>query len=60
MKRLEAVCSECEAKIIVPDDAIVGEIVECAECGTEYEVAAITEVGVTLKKAEAVKEDWGE
>lgn len=57
---MEAVCSECEAKISVPDDAIVGEIVECPECGAEYEVAGITETGVTLKKAEAVQEDWGE
>ncbi|MEM0121501.1 MAG: alpha-aminoadipate/glutamate carrier protein LysW/ArgW [Thermoprotei archaeon] len=57
---MKTICSECEATIDVPDDAIVGEIVECAECGTEYEVAGIGEEGVKLKKAEAVSEDWGE
>lgn len=57
---MKATCSECGAVLDVPDDAIVGEIVECPDCGSEYEVASIGEGGVTLKKAEAVKEDWGE
>lgn len=57
---MKAVCSECGGMVDVPDDAIVGEIVECADCGTEYEVASIGVGGVSLKKAEATKEDWGE
>jgi len=57
---LKATCLECDATIEVPDDVIVGEIVECADCGAEYEVAAVGEGVVTLKKAEAMKEDWGE
>ena len=35
-----AKCEECDADIIVPDDAIVGEIVQCKECQSEYEVAS--------------------
>ncbi len=57
---MEAICIECDAKIEVPDDVIAGEIVECVDCGTEYEVVITEESGITLKKAEAMKEDWGE
>ena len=26
-------CPECDAGITIPDDAVEGEIVTCAECG---------------------------
>jgi len=57
---LEAKCEECDADIMIPDDAIVGEIVECKECGSEYEVASITDGQDKLKEAEVAEEDWGE
>jgi len=44
----------------VPDDAIVGEIVKCKECGSDYEVEAISGGKVKLKPAEQSEEDWGE
>lgn len=44
----------------MPADAIVGEIVSCKDCGSEYEVAEISNGGVLLKAAEQVGEDWGE
>jgi alpha-aminoadipate carrier protein LysW len=44
----------------VPSDAIVGEIVSCKDCGTEYEVAEIGAGGAILKPAEQAEEDWGE
>lgn len=44
----------------VPDDAIVGEIVSCKDCSSEYEVAEISGGNVLLKPAEQVGEDWGE
>jgi lysine biosynthesis protein LysW len=44
----------------VPDDAIVGEIVKCKECGSDYEVESISKSGVKLKPAEVAEEDWGE
>ena len=53
-------CAECDAQIAVPTDAIMGEIVSCKDCGTEYEVAGISNGTVTLKPAEQIEEDWGE
>ena len=53
-------CAECGAAINVPDDAIVGEIISCKDCSTEYEVAEISNSSVLLKPAEQVGEDWGE
>lgn len=55
-----AKCEECDADIVVPDDAIVGEIVQCKECSSEYEVASIGDGRVELKPAEVAEEDWGE
>jgi alpha-aminoadipate carrier protein LysW len=57
---LNASCTECGAGIAVPEDAIVGEIVSCKDCSSEYEVAEISNGGVMLKPAEQVGEDWGE
>jgi len=53
-------CTECGAGIPVPNDAIVGEIVSCKDCSSEYEVAEIANGTVLLKPAESVGEDWGE
>ena len=53
-------CTECGAAIAVPDDVIVGEIVSCKDCASEYEVAQVSSGGVILKAAEKVGEDWGE
>lgn len=55
-----AKCEECDADISIPQDAIVGEIVQCKECSSEYEVASINGGSVKLKKAEVAEEDWGE
>ena len=53
-------CKECGAELNVPNDAIVGEIVSCKDCSTEYEVAEISNGNVLLRPAEKVGEDWGE
>jgi alpha-aminoadipate/glutamate carrier protein LysW len=55
-----AKCEECDADIAIPEDAIVGEIVQCKECSAEYEVASLGSGKVTLKPAEVAEEDWGE
>ncbi len=52
-------CSECDANINVPDDAVSGEIVTCPDCGLNYEVVK-NEDGILLKPAESMSEDWGE
>ncbi|MCP8311312.1 MAG: lysine biosynthesis protein LysW [Candidatus Methylarchaceae archaeon HK01B] len=53
-------CLECDGDIELPEDAIVGEIVTCPDCGLDYEVSKVTPKGVSLKKAEEIGEDWGE
>ena len=53
-------CNECGAALSVPNDAIVGELVSCKDCSTEYEVAEMAGGNVLLKPAEQVGEDWGE
>ncbi len=53
-------CSECDAKINIPDDAAVGELVSCPECGADFEIAKKNGPSVELKPAESVGEDWGE
>ena len=53
-------CRECGAALSVPDDAIVGEIVSCKDCSTEFEVTEIANGNVLLKQAEQAGEDWGE
>ena len=57
---MEAKCLECEAPVRIESDAVVGEIVTCPDCGADYEVASLENGTVTIKKAESVKEDWGE
>jgi alpha-aminoadipate carrier protein LysW len=57
---LNSSCTECGAVIAVPDDVIVGEIVSCKDCSSEYEVAELSNGVAILKAAEQVGEDWGE
>ncbi|MFA6458616.1 MAG: lysine biosynthesis protein LysW [Patescibacteria group bacterium] len=54
-----AKCPQCDADLNITDDAEVGEIISCDECGAELEVKALTP-SVVLDDAPAVKEDWGE
>lgn len=57
---MNANCAECGANLAVPNDAIVGEIVSCMDCSSEYEVAEISNGAALLKPAERIGEDWGE
>jgi alpha-aminoadipate/glutamate carrier protein LysW len=57
---MDTKCIECDANVSVPDDAIAGEIVSCRDCGSEYEVAQVSNGTAMLKPAEEVEEDWGE
>jgi alpha-aminoadipate carrier protein LysW len=57
---MDTKCPECEADMKVADDAIVGEIISCQDCGADYEVASLENGTATLKAAESAKEDWGE
>lgn len=51
-------CPECAGEVELANDLMVGEIVECADCGAELEVVSTTPV--TLALAPEVEEDWGE
>ncbi|MGQ9500914.1 MAG: lysine biosynthesis protein LysW [Anaerolineae bacterium] len=53
-----AVCPECDAEIILRDDTLVGEIVQCPDCGVELEVLSLNPPELDLAPAE--EEDWGE
>ena len=57
---METKCLECDATVRVENDAVIGEIITCQDCGADYEVAALNNGTVTIKAAESVKEDWGE
>ncbi len=51
-------CPECGASVDVAADAMLGEILPCAECGTELEIVSLEPVAVELAPMEM--EDWGE
>ena len=52
-------CTECDANVNIPNDAVEGEIVTCAECGASYELIKASD-GFELKPAQTVGEDWGQ
>lgn len=52
------VCVECHAELALRDGLIVGEIVQCRECGVELEVVEVQPIRLQL--APEVEEDWGE
>ena len=52
------VCIECEAELEIPDDAVIGEILECGDCGVELEITSLDPL--TIEVAPEVEEDWGE
>jgi alpha-aminoadipate carrier protein LysW len=51
-------CPECAAKLAVAPNVLVGEILDCQDCGAELEIRATSPVRVEL--APQVEEDWGE
>lgn len=52
-------CPDCEAAVLVPEDAVQGEIVTCPDCGLDLEVS-ISGQSRTIKALVVEKEDWGE
>ncbi|MGA3185300.1 MAG: lysine biosynthesis protein LysW [Candidatus Dormibacteria bacterium] len=55
---MTAVCPECDAQVAIGDDAEVGEIVSCTECGADLEIRGLAPA--RLEVAPPEEEDWGE
>lgn len=55
---MKAECPVCGAMIELQEDTVVGELLECPDCGTELEVASLNPP--TLNEAPQEEEDWGE
>ncbi len=53
-----AECPVCGADIQAPQDAIQGELMQCADCGVELEVTSVDPFMV--QEAPQEEEDWGE
>jgi alpha-aminoadipate carrier protein LysW len=53
-----AECPVCGAEVNLDSDTLVGELIECTECGTELEVISVNPVIVGVAPQE--EEDWGE
>ena len=54
----QAKCKDCGAIIKLSKEVELNEIVQCAECGVEYEVFALQPI--QLKSTLMEKDDWGE
>ena len=53
-----AECPACGGEVILTPDAVISELMECPDCGTELEVLEIDPP--TLVEAPECEEDWGE
>lgn len=53
-------CPGCFFEFEVEDDAMVGEIISCPDCGAELEIVSIDGDKVKCETAETAEEDWGE
>jgi alpha-aminoadipate carrier protein LysW len=51
-------CLECRGTVQVDDNVMLGEVLECMECGVELEIISLDPIAVEL--APEVEEDWGE
>ncbi len=52
-------CLECDLEIEL-EDVLIGEIIECPDCGVELEVIDIQKNEVSVAVAESEEEDWGQ
>jgi len=57
-KLLENTCPVCGAQVELKEGTVVGELIECPDCGTELEVVSLDPP--TVNEAPQEEEDWGE
>ena len=53
-------CPECAATIEVAEDVMIGEIVDCIDCGQELEIISVDGSNIQARIAESEGEDFGE
>ncbi|MBQ03379.1 lysine biosynthesis protein LysW [Candidatus Bathyarchaeota archaeon] len=53
-------CVDCGAGMDVPNDALIGEIIGCPDCGLDYVIENDDSGGKQLKELLIEGEDWGE
>lgn len=41
-------CPECGAEVVVPEDIMIDEVLECAECAVELQVTATSPLALTI------------
>ncbi|MCP4216872.1 MAG: lysine biosynthesis protein LysW [bacterium] len=58
MSKNQCECPVCGSDVILGDDAVVSELVDCPDCGSELEVKGINPL--QLEEAPQEEEDWGE
>lgn len=51
-------CPECDARLAIPAQPLMHEILPCGDCGIELEIVALNPLAV--ETAPEVEEDWGE
>ena len=52
-------CPVCAGTLEPPSDVMVGELLDCPDCGCELEVRAV-EPALQVVEAPTAAEDWGE
>lgn len=53
-----AECPVCGARVETDSTVVAGELIECADCGTELEITGTDPVA--LQEAPEAEEDWGQ
>lgn len=53
-------CIDCEAKIGISDDSLLGEIIGCPDCGLDYVISKDNVGNQFLQELVIEGEDWGE
>ena len=57
---MKAECKDCASEINIAQDAMIGEIVTCVDCGADFELVFKNGDSAEIKAAETVGEDWGQ
>jgi alpha-aminoadipate carrier protein LysW len=51
-------CPVCDGDVPLESDIVMGELLECPDCGTELEVVSVEPP--KLDEAPQAEEDWGQ